>query len=58
MPFGRASPSGRLPVTFYRSVTDLPSFDDYRMAARTYSGDALTTEVVTGRVEVVGGEHP
>src|SRR5207244_8436785 len=34
--FGDANPSGRLPVTFYRSVTDLPPFEDYRMAGRTY----------------------
>ena len=26
----------RLPVTFYKSVDDLPPFDDYRMAGRTY----------------------
>jgi len=34
--FGEVSPSGRLPVTFYRSVDDLPAFDDYRMQGRTY----------------------
>jgi beta-glucosidase len=34
--FGIACPSGRLPVTFYRSDDDLPSFDDYSMANRTY----------------------
>lgn len=34
--FGDASPSGRLPVTFYRSAADLPPFTDYRMAGRTY----------------------
>ena len=33
---GAANPAGRLPVTFYRSVDDLPAFDDYRMAGRTY----------------------
>lgn len=33
---GEANPAGRLPLTFYRSVTDLPSFDDYAMAGRTY----------------------
>jgi beta-glucosidase len=33
---GRTGPSGRLPVTFYRSATDLPAFDDYSMAHRTY----------------------
>lgn len=33
---GAANPAGRLPVTFYRSAGDLPPFDDYRMAGRTY----------------------
>jgi len=33
---GAANPGGRLPVTFYRSAADLPAFDDYRMAGRTY----------------------
>jgi beta-glucosidase len=33
---GAANPAGRLPVTFYRSASDLPPFDDYRMAGRTY----------------------
>lgn len=30
------SPGGRLPVTVYRSVDQLPAFDDYRMEGRTY----------------------
>ncbi len=34
--FGDYSPAGRLPVTFYRSVDDLPPFDDYGMAGRTH----------------------
>ena len=34
--FGNYNPGGRLPVTFYKSVSDLPAFDDYRMAGRTY----------------------
>jgi beta-glucosidase len=34
--FGEVSPSGRLPVTFYRGVEDLPDFEDYSMANRTY----------------------
>jgi len=34
--FGDFSPSGKLPVTFYRSVDDLPPFKDYRMTNRTY----------------------
>ena len=34
--FGDVSPAGRLPVTFYRSVDQLPPFDDYAMKGRTY----------------------
>ncbi len=34
--FGAVSPSGRLPVTFYRSTDDLPPFEDYSMENRTY----------------------
>lgn len=34
--FGDYNPAGRLPVTFYRSVEDLPPFEDYRMQGRTY----------------------
>jgi beta-glucosidase len=34
--FGAADPAGRLPVTFYRDVGQLPSFDDYSMRDRTY----------------------
>lgn len=34
--FGQVNPSGRLPVTFYRSTKDLPSFTDYSMSDRTY----------------------
>lgn len=33
---GDVCPSGKLPVTFYRSLADLPDFLDYRMANRTY----------------------
>jgi beta-glucosidase len=34
--FGEVSPAGRLPVTFYKSVAQLPPFDDYSMKERTY----------------------
>ncbi len=34
--FGDYNPGGRLPVTFYKSVNDLPSFEDYNMKNRTY----------------------
>jgi beta-glucosidase len=33
---GDFSPAGRLPVTFYKSVDQLPPFSDYSMAKRTY----------------------
>ena len=33
---GRTNPAGRLPLTFYGSVADLPAFDDYAMNGRTY----------------------
>ncbi len=34
--FGDYNPAGRLPVTFYKSVEDIPPFDNYDMAGRTY----------------------
>jgi len=34
--FGDYNPGGRLPVTFYKSVDQLPPFTDYRMQGRTY----------------------
>ena len=34
--YGCRDDFGRLPVTFYRSTDDLPSFDDYDMQGRTY----------------------
>ena len=34
--FGKVSPSGKLPVTFYESTDALPEFTDYSMAGRTY----------------------
>ncbi len=33
---GDYSPAGRLPVTFYRNLDDLPGFTDYSMRNRTY----------------------
>ena len=33
---GRNNPAGRLPVTFYTDVTQLPPFEDYAMKGRTY----------------------
>jgi beta-glucosidase len=54
---GKNNPSGRLPVTFYTGVDQLPSFDDYSMANRTYRyfngvplfafGDGLSYTVFT-----------
>jgi len=34
--FGDVSPAGKLPVTFPKSLDQLPSFDDYSMKGRTY----------------------
>ncbi|MDG3582780.1 glycoside hydrolase family 3 C-terminal domain-containing protein [Galbibacter pacificus] len=34
--FGDYNPAGRLPVTYYKSVDDLPPFEDYNMQGRTY----------------------
>ncbi|MFP4548795.1 MAG: glycoside hydrolase family 3 C-terminal domain-containing protein [Fidelibacterota bacterium] len=34
--FGDAVPSGRLPITFPKSIEDLPPYEDYSMTGRTY----------------------
>lgn len=34
--FGKCSPSGKLPVTFYKSIDAIPDFEDYSMENRTY----------------------
>jgi len=34
--FGKTSPSGKLPITFYESLEALPAFEDYAMKGRTY----------------------
>jgi beta-glucosidase len=34
--FGDYNPSGKLPITFYKSTDDLPDFLDYKMKNRTY----------------------
>ncbi|NIA31225.1 MAG: glucan 1,4-alpha-glucosidase [Actinobacteria bacterium] len=42
--FGDYNPAGRLPVTFYKSVNQLPAFTDYNMQSQTYryfKGDPL-----------------
>ncbi len=42
--FGDYNPAGRLPVTFYKSDSDLPDFNSYSMENRTYryfKGEAL-----------------
>ena len=42
--FGDYNPSGKLPVTFYQRVEQLPDYEDYRMQGRTYryfKGNAL-----------------
>ncbi len=42
--FGENNPSGHLPMTFYRNIDQVPDFEDYNMAGRTYryfKGDPL-----------------
>jgi beta-glucosidase len=34
--FGKVSPSGKLPVTFYQSLADLPPYESYDVKGRTY----------------------
>ncbi len=34
--FGDYNPAGRLPVTFYKNINQLPDFEDYKMEGRTY----------------------
>ena len=34
--FGKVSPSGKLPLTFYQSIEGIPDFADYSMEDRTY----------------------
>jgi len=34
--FGEYNPAGRLPVTFYKSIEQIPAFEDYGMDGRTY----------------------
>ncbi|MCC8102736.1 MAG: glycoside hydrolase family 3 C-terminal domain-containing protein [Clostridiales bacterium] len=62
--FGDVSPSGKLPVTFYETLEELPEFTDYSMQGRTYRhmtgkaqypfGYGLTygdVEVIAARIE-------
>lgn len=37
--FGKTSPCGKLPVTFYKDVKKLPDFTDYSMRYRTYRNE-------------------
>ncbi len=34
--FGDYNPSGKLPITFYKDIQQLPDFEDYTMKGRTY----------------------
>jgi beta-glucosidase len=63
--FGKCSPQGKLPLTFYQSLDGLPDFTDYSMKGRTYRylskkplypfGYGLTYgDVVLDRVENIG----
>ena len=71
--FGAISPSGKLPVTFYRDTEELPAFEDYSMTGRTYRyltgeplypfgygltyGDAQLKSVTCGGREVGQGDE-
>ncbi|MCD7847397.1 MAG: glycoside hydrolase family 3 C-terminal domain-containing protein [Oscillospiraceae bacterium] len=44
--FGKVSPSGKLPVTFYKSVDGMPEFTDYSMRDRTYRYEDLSKDNV------------
>lgn len=33
---GKYNPAGRLPITFYKTIDDIPAFDDYSMKGKTY----------------------
>jgi beta-glucosidase len=39
---GKNNPAGRLPVTFYASISQFPGFDDYSMKGRTYRYSTAT----------------
>ncbi|GFH42055.1 glycosyl hydrolase [Lactococcus hodotermopsidis] len=39
--FGKVSPSGKLPLTFYKNTQGLPDFSDYDMSERTYQNTQL-----------------
>lgn len=42
--FGDYNPAGRLPLTFYKDINDIPAFNDYSMNGKTYryfKGDPL-----------------
>ena len=69
--FGK-SPSGKLPVTFYRNDAKLPDFTDYSMKGRTYryadSADIIypfgyglsysdTEKTITSKTEDEAGVH-
>lgn len=63
--FGRYSPSGKLPITFYKDLEGLPEFTDYSIKGRTYRylekeplypfGYGLTySKVIVKSAEIVG----
>lgn len=60
--FGETSPSGKLPITFYKNLDELPEFTDYSMEGRTYrymdgeAGFPFGYGLTYGKVEVTKAE--
>ncbi|MCD7955455.1 MAG: glycoside hydrolase family 3 C-terminal domain-containing protein [Lachnospiraceae bacterium] len=60
--FGDVSPSGKLPVTFYESLEEMPAFTDYSMRGRTYRYMSQKAQfpfgygLTYGKVEMTGAE--
>jgi beta-glucosidase len=50
--FGDYNPAGRLPVTFYRSVNDLPAFDDYKMRVERIASSTVRRSIRLATVSV------
>ncbi len=57
---GKNNPAGRLPVTFYKDVHQLPHFEDYSMKGRTYryfEGEPLDASVTATNTGKLAGDE-